>query len=143
MVFSRDDCFLAIGTGKGDIHIWDIAQEQIVRTLRGHGARVYSICFSPDGKRMLSSSQDMTSLLWDWQLTRPLLRLRNKHFSPLSVDWSGDGSLIASTDSVPVALVHRALPWKNTRENQEFYRKASAMKTPLVTKLVQPDKKAK
>jgi hypothetical protein len=36
-----------------------------VRTFSGHSGNVYSVCFSPDGKKFLSSSIDKTMKLWD------------------------------------------------------------------------------
>ncbi len=34
-------------------------------TLKGHTDSVYSVCFSPDGKRILSGSADNTVKVWD------------------------------------------------------------------------------
>ena len=34
-------------------------------TLKGHSDRVYSVNFSPDGKRIVSGSEDNTLKVWD------------------------------------------------------------------------------
>ena len=36
-----------------------------VHTLTGHHAEVYSVAFSPDGKRVISGSRDRLVGIWD------------------------------------------------------------------------------
>ena len=38
---------------------------KLLRTLRGHRAKVTSVAFSGDGKSMVSGAQDMTAKVWD------------------------------------------------------------------------------
>ena len=51
-----------------------------VRRFLGHTAGVQSVCVSPDGKRILSGSDDGTLRLWDIQ-TGAQLRLFEGHTS--------------------------------------------------------------
>ena len=47
------------------IKIWDVETGQETLTLKGHLGHVYSVCFSPDGKRIVSGSGDRTLKIWD------------------------------------------------------------------------------
>ncbi|KAF5826465.1 hypothetical protein DUNSADRAFT_3025 [Dunaliella salina] len=48
------------------IRVWDWKRwdSKCVATLQGHGAAVYSVAVSPDGKRLASGSFDKTIKLW-------------------------------------------------------------------------------
>src|SRR5262249_34326222 len=45
-------------------------------SLQGHTAPVSSVCYSPDGKRVLSGSHDKTVKVWDAQTGQELLSLK-------------------------------------------------------------------
>jgi hypothetical protein len=69
LVFSRDGRFVAAATGRkrgGDGHVvvWSTAEKKLLHTFRGHKDLVYSVCFSPDGSRVVSGSEDMTIRVW-------------------------------------------------------------------------------
>jgi WD40 repeat protein len=50
------------------VTIWDATTGQAILTLKGHtSAGVYSVTFSPDGKRLVSGGDDQTVKMWDVQ----------------------------------------------------------------------------
>ena len=44
--------------------IWEVKTFQLLHTLRGHSAPVRAIAFRPDGRRLLTASDDHTARLW-------------------------------------------------------------------------------
>ncbi|KIM26984.1 hypothetical protein M408DRAFT_72023, partial [Serendipita vermifera MAFF 305830] len=70
---------------------------QTQNVLSGHGMRVYSVVFSPDGRRIVSGSSDKTIRVWDAQtgelIVEPLQGHKN---SVWSVAFSPDGRRIVS-----------------------------------------------
>ena len=67
----------------------------LVRTLECHSGDVCDVSFSSDGKRLVSSSYDMTARVWDVTVGTALLTLKHPS-SVWSVAWSPCGDNIAT-----------------------------------------------
>jgi len=69
-----------------------------IRSFKGHEGTVYDARFSPDGRMMLSGSEDTTIRLWDITTGQCLNTFKGHTTSVSSLDFSSDGQLIISGD---------------------------------------------
>ena len=104
LAFSSDCTRLAAGSGNAVI-VWDTVSWQKLLELQGHAADVYSVAFSPDDTRIVSSSHDRTAKVWDASTGQELLTFRGHHAAlshrdgVFCVRFSPDGRSIASGGS--------------------------------------------
>jgi WD40 repeat protein len=76
---------------------WFYWQRQLhleLRTLHGHTSRVRSVAFSPDGRRILTGSNDRTARTWDAETGRELVTFTGHRSAIDSVAFSPDGTRI-------------------------------------------------
>ena len=67
LAFSPDDTVLLAGLRNGSIELFDMTTGGKINTLNGHTSIVGTLVFSPDGKTLVSTGQDGTILVWDWE----------------------------------------------------------------------------
>ena len=63
-------------------------------TLRGHTHFVWSVAFSPDGRRLASGSQDGTVKLWDVTSEKFIRDVTKEKYRFTGVAWSTDGKYL-------------------------------------------------
>jgi len=79
------------------------AKYNIIAVLRAHSQPVYCCHWSPDGKNLLTASNDSTLIMWDFNTVVPIEKnrllfpdLQNDSDKCItSIDWTTSGSLIA------------------------------------------------
>ncbi len=76
------------------VRLWDADTGKELCVLKGHEFRVTSVRFSPDGKRVVTTSWDRTARVWDAATGKQLHVLRDPKFSLGTAEFSPDGSRV-------------------------------------------------
>ncbi len=73
--------------------IWDVSTGKSVTRLRGHYGVIMDAHFNPDGTRVVTASNDGTSLIWDTVTGEPLKAMRHPS-AVLSAAFNHDGTRV-------------------------------------------------
>ena len=79
-----------------ELVVWDASTGQETLPLRGHAGGVTSVAFSPDGRRIVSGSDDKTLKVWDVSTGQETFTLKGHAEAVTSVAFSPDGRRIVS-----------------------------------------------
>ena len=112
LAFSPDGAWLAAGGHHQDsaIRIWDVAGGKEMGQCRGHKTKVTSVTWSPDGKRLVSASDDATVTVWEPKSGRMLLTLRAHTGATHGAAFTADGRFLVTTGWDGKVLVWDATP---------------------------------
>ena len=89
---------IAVGDASGKIRIWGMNNSSRNNTLSSHRNTVLSLSFSGDGKLLLSSSADGSSILWDVAMSSVIHRIHEKPVRRVVCSLSADGEKAAYYD---------------------------------------------
>jgi WD40 repeat protein len=81
---------------EADVKVWDARTGQQQRTLQGHTGQVNSVCWSPDGQRLVGARDLPDMTVWDANTGQQALSLQGHAGAVLGVCWSPDGRRLAS-----------------------------------------------
>jgi len=110
---SPDGRFVATGDGlaSGALTLWSAKDGSLVWRQARHYDGVYGLDFSPDGRRLTSSSYDSAVRLWDVETGEHLLAMRTDHASPVfAVAFSPDGVRLVSASFDGRIQIRTAIP---------------------------------
>lgn len=79
--------------------------ESRIRLVLHHDAEIWSVTFSPDGKRIGTASQDKTAKIWDAETGKLLLTLKGHTASVNGIAFSRDGKRVATSSDDHTAKV--------------------------------------
>lgn len=97
LVFSPDGTKAAGGLGN-NIKIWDVQTGREFRTLTGHTEDIMSVCYSNDGRQIISGARDQTAKIWSSDNGREIRTISLGNNPTLnSVVISPNGKMVASS----------------------------------------------
>ena len=102
-VLAWGGCSLRLGDScsRGHVILWDLVTfEMTGEPIVGHTNFVTGISFSPDGRTLISGSDDKTLILWDMEKRQPIGRPLAGHTRSITgVAFSPDGNMLVSGSS--------------------------------------------
>ncbi|CAK82853.1 unnamed protein product (macronuclear) [Paramecium tetraurelia] len=78
------------------LYIWNHKTGKSISKLIGHTNKVYSVCFSPDGTKLPSSSSDTSIRIWDVKTGKEKVKLNGHKINIYSVCFSPDSTTLVS-----------------------------------------------
>lgn len=102
--------YVATGSSDRNARLWDIRDGSCARIMRGSGP-MYTLAFSPDGTTVAGAGDGRTIDIWDLRKGEKLRELYGHESTVWSLDYSREGSILASGGADQVVSVWRAEDW--------------------------------
>jgi WD40 repeat protein len=102
VVFSPDGNTLAVSCGNdqgpGEIRLYSVNEGKLLCTLKGHTKRIGCLAYTPDGKTLISGSQDKRCLIWNTASNKSTGSLDGHTEEIVSVSISRNGKQVVTSD---------------------------------------------
>jgi WD40 repeat protein/tRNA A-37 threonylcarbamoyl transferase component Bud32 len=92
------------------VRLWDAATGELVLTLKGHERPIYKARLSPDGRRIVTASEDRTVRIWDAGTGAEVARFRCPQQAATDAAFSPDGTRVVGSALDGAARVWRMEP---------------------------------
>lgn len=99
VAISSDGKLLATGDANGNVHLWNIAEDQLLFTFPAHAGWVRSVSFNRDNQILASGSDDETIKLWDVHTGQSVNTLRGHNSHVRAITFSPQNNQILASAS--------------------------------------------
>jgi WD40 repeat protein len=96
LAFLRGTNWLAVGTSRGEVVIFDVESGEVIQSWFAHSAGIGEVIASPDGALLISAGPDAAVRLWDPESGVRLASLSGHGVAVNGVAISSDGSTLVS-----------------------------------------------
>ncbi len=96
VAISPDGSVAAAADVDGGVTLIRMSDISVVRKIGDHEQAVYSVAFSPDSKRLVTVSRDVTSRVWDVETGKEISRLQLDNPGVAAATFSPDGQSVAT-----------------------------------------------
>jgi WD40 repeat protein len=119
---SSDGSLLAAGLGD-EVRVWQLSSLRVLRRLRGGRSDFNSVCFSPDGRRLLASDALGVTWLWDISTGRDVGRFQSPGAFSLARFQTGGDTIVLQWERFGIISYQveflRAPTWSEIQETEE------------------------
>jgi WD40 repeat protein len=96
LCFTTNDVAVAVGNLDGTVEVWDLLRKERIADWKAHKDAVSGVAFMPDGKWLVTVSQDNTARLWEVETHREVRSFGRALNAFYSAAVSPDGQRIAA-----------------------------------------------
>ncbi len=95
ITFDAENGWLAVGSLRGEVRVWDPLERQSLATIDAHQLQITALAFSSDGERLATAGEEGTVKIWDWRNRQLIATLEDDRFA-IALRFSPDGSQLAA-----------------------------------------------
>ena len=114
LAMAPDGKTLVSTASRGRVHLWNLADQKLIRTIPADTRSVRCITFSPDGKKLASCGEEKTVKVWSVSTGGPVFGLQKHTSEVYRVDFSPDGTKLVSAGKSGYVGVWDLATGKNT-----------------------------
>jgi WD40 repeat protein len=115
LAVSHDGRLFASGSADNTVKIWRVDPCELLRTLAGHEADVFSITFCPNTNLLASAGYDSRIIIWNIETAEVQRVIDNQGKPVTSLAFSHDGTMLATAGRDSLIKVWDAVNWNLLR----------------------------
>jgi WD40 repeat protein len=115
VIFDKGGKYVLVGSGEGNIYIYNFLTGKKARVFKGHKDAVSSLALSPDGLQVVSGSSDQTAKIWSYAKAKVLHTLKGHSWRVLDVAFGPKGEYVVTGSNDKTARLWEVSSGKQVR----------------------------